>query len=62
MATVKEVVKDSLIGTTILPELSLQSRATFEKYARKDENGGSYMTEDDFVNAIAPPNEDYVCS
>ena len=60
MATVKEAVKESLIGTTIEPQLSQQARATFQKYARKDESGDAYMTEEDFVNAIAPENEDYV--
>ena len=61
MATVKEAVKESLIGTSVEPLLSQQSRATFEKYARQDEDGEYFMTEDDFVNAIAPESEDYVC-
>ena len=60
MATVKEAVKESLIGTTIEPQLSQQARTTFQKYARKDGNEEAYMTEEDFVNAIAPENEDYV--
>ena len=60
MATVKEAVKESLVGTTIEPQLSQQARATFQKHARKDESGEAYMTEEDFVNAIAPENEDYV--
>ena len=61
MATVKEAVKESLIGTTVEPALSQQSRATFQKHAREDEEGEYFMTEDDFVNAIAPESEDYVC-
>jgi solute carrier family 25 (mitochondrial aspartate/glutamate transporter), member 12/13 len=57
---VKEAVKESLVGTTIEPGLSQQARATFEKFARHSEDGESYMTEDDFVDAIAPTGEDYV--
>ena len=60
MATVKEAVKESLIGTTIEPQLSLQARATFNKHSRRDEDGEAYMTEEDFVDAIAPEYEDYV--
>lgn len=60
MATVKEAVKESLVGTTIEPQLSQQARASFLKHARQDEDGESYMTEEDFINAIAPENEDYV--
>jgi solute carrier family 25 aspartate/glutamate transporter 12/13 len=33
----------------------------FFHHARKDESTGEhYMTEDDFINAIAPKHEDYV--
>ena len=60
MATVKEAVKESLVGTTIEPDVSQQARATFTKHARHSEDGESYMTEDDFINAVAPENEDYV--
>lgn len=60
MATVKEAVKESLLGTTIEPQLSQQSRSTFEKYASQDEEGEMYMAEEDFINAIAPEKEDYV--
>ena len=60
MAAMKEAVKESLIGTSVEPGLSQQSRATFEKYARHEEEGESYMTDDDFVDAIAPTGEDYV--
>ena len=63
MATVKDQVKESLIGTTREPQLSFQTKATFDRHARRDEeNGEPYMTVDDFVNAIAPKNEDYVSS
>jgi hypothetical protein len=64
MAPVAEAVKESLIGATIepqaQPQLSQQTQATFEKHARRDEDGEFYMTEEDFVDAIAPENEDYV--
>ena len=61
MVTVKEAVKESLVGTTIEPQLSEQARATFDKYARKDESTGElYMTEEEFVDAIAPAQENYV--
>lgn len=57
---VKEAVKETLVGTTIEPQLSVQAQIHFEKHARKDENDELYMTEEDFVNAIAPQSEDYV--
>ncbi len=61
MATVKEAVKESLIGTTREPQLSQQTKATFNRHARKDEETGElYMTESGFVDAIAPKSEDYV--
>ncbi|KAL2825712.1 mitochondrial carrier domain-containing protein [Aspergillus pseudoustus] len=61
MASVKEAVKESLVGTTIEePGLSKQIKANFLRHARKDaETGELYMTEDDFVDAIAPKHEDY---
>lgn len=61
MATVKEVVKESLVGTTREPELSQEIRATFNRNSRVDEASGErYMTKEEFVNAIAPIDEDYV--
>ena len=61
MTTVTEAVKETLIGTTIEPELSQEIRAAFSRSARQDEiSGEDYMTEEDFVNAIVPANEDYV--
>ena len=61
MATVQEAVKESLLGTTREPELSTQTRAAFDRNAKKDdENGEFYMTEHEFVDAIAPEGEDYV--
>lgn len=61
MATAKQAIKESLLGTTKEPELSQQTKATFDRNARQDEaTGDLYMTEEDFVNAIAPANENYV--
>lgn len=61
MATAKEAIKESLLGTTSEPELSQQTKATFDRNARQDETTGDYyMTEEDFVNAIAPTSENYV--
>ncbi len=63
MATAKQAIKESLLGTTRDPELSQQTKATFDRNARQDEaTGDFYMTEEDFVNAIAPASENYVSS
>jgi solute carrier family 25 aspartate/glutamate transporter 12/13 len=59
----KEVVKEKLLGTDLTEpvQLSAQSKATFEKNARKDaESGELFMGEEEFINAIAPEGEDYV--
>ncbi|KAE8447263.1 hypothetical protein EG329_010957 [Mollisiaceae sp. DMI_Dod_QoI] len=59
---VKEVVKESLLGSEQVEgeQLSAQSKATFEKNARRDEATGElYMGEEEFVNAVAPEDEDY---
>jgi solute carrier family 25 aspartate/glutamate transporter 12/13 len=62
MASVKDAVKESLVGSsTDQSQPSHQAKNNFLRYARKDEATGElYMTEDDFVNAIAPKHEDYV--
>ena len=61
MATVKMAVKESLLGATLEPEISSQSKATFDRNSRQDEETGEqYMSEEDFVNAVAPASEDYV--
>ncbi|MCJ1455959.1 mitochondrial aspartate-glutamate transporter agc1 [Mycoblastus sanguinarius] len=60
MATAKATVKETLLGTTIDREVSVQTKATFDRNARQDEgHGEKYMTEEDFVNAIAPTSENY---
>lgn len=63
MATVTEAVKESLVGTVVEPELSSEIRATFNRNARRDEaTGEDYMAENEFIDAVAPANENYVSS
>ena len=61
---VKESVKETLVGYEEPPEesqASAQTRADFMQHAIKDEETGEYyMGQEEFVNAVAPPNEDYV--
>ncbi|KAL8940407.1 MAG: hypothetical protein Q9211_002296, partial [Gyalolechia sp. 1 TL-2023] len=60
MATITHQLKDSLVGTVIEPLLSTDAQATFERNARKDDGTGElFMTEEDFVNAVAPSHEDF---
>ena len=60
MATVTEAVKESLLGSSAPSSLSTESRVTFLRHSQKDEDGELYMNEEDFINAVAPPEEDYV--
>ena len=61
MADVKSSLKASLAGSES-PEVPLtaQVKAHFLAHARTDESGELYMLKEDFVNAIAPKNENYV--
>ncbi|KAL9098472.1 MAG: hypothetical protein Q9163_005871 [Psora crenata] len=60
MTAAKIAIKESLLGAELEPELSTQSKANFERNARTDQiTGEKYMTEDDFINAIAPASENY---
>jgi solute carrier family 25 (mitochondrial aspartate/glutamate transporter), member 12/13 len=62
MATVTEKVTEALVGASTEPQLSDQNRLEFLKHAIKDEATSEYyMTEHEFVEAIAPAAEDYVC-
>ncbi|KAF7184989.1 Calcium-binding mitochondrial carrier protein Aralar2 [Pseudocercospora fuligena] len=57
---VKDGVKETLLGTEEEPQLSQQTRGDFMSHAIKDEESGEYyMTEKEFVNAVAPEGEDY---
>jgi len=60
MATVKEQVVESLLGTSAEPQLNREARATFMTHALTDDNGEHYLTEQAFIDAIAPATEDYV--
>lgn len=60
MASVKESVKEKLIGSSEEPQLSHQARSNFLRHAQKDENGELFMNEDSFIDAVAPRHEDYV--
>lgn len=56
-----EAVKETLVGVTIEPELSQEVRAAFDRHSIQDDaTGEKYMTEKEFVDAIAPVHEDYV--
>ncbi|KAM4056081.1 mitochondrial carrier protein [Hirsutella rhossiliensis] len=57
---VKEAVKETLLGSDEPAQLSAQSRARFISNAVKDpETGELSMGPDEFINTIAPKNEDY---
>ncbi|KAI2473825.1 mitochondrial carrier [Annulohypoxylon bovei var. microspora] len=58
--TVKEAVKESLLGSEEPSKLSPSHRVSFLSNATKDEQTGElYMGPDEFIEAIAPPGEDY---
>jgi hypothetical protein len=58
---VKEAVRESLIGSEEPVQLSAQTKARFHANAVKDSEAGELsMGLDDFINCIAPENEDYV--
>jgi solute carrier family 25 aspartate/glutamate transporter 12/13 len=63
LSKAEEVVKETLLGSEQVADvqLSAQSKATFDKNARKDaETGELFMGEEEFINAVAPESEDYV--
>lgn len=53
-------MKEQFLGSTEQPQLSHQARANFARHAQKDENGELWMNEENFINAVAPKQEDYV--
>lgn len=61
MATVSESVKESLVGSAEEPQLSQEVKANFFRHAKRDEDGELYMGLAEFVDAIAPAEESYVC-
>lgn len=62
MADVKGSLKSSLVGTSSPePTLTFQIKSHFQRHSTTNkETGEQYMTEEDFINAIAPKHEDYV--
>lgn len=60
MTSVKDSVKEQLVGSSEEPQLSYQARANFLRHAQKDDHGELFMNEEDFINAVAPKQEDYV--
>jgi hypothetical protein len=54
-----DIIKAKEVAADV--QLSAQSKATFEKNARRDEETGElFMGEEEFVDAVAPKGEDYV--
>lgn len=60
MATVTESVKETLVGVTKPTEMSMEVRSSWSQFAKSDDNGEQYMDREAFIDAIAPPDEDYV--
>ena len=61
MATVTDQISEVLLGTTEEPQLSQETRANFMQHAVQDEATGEYyLSQEEFINAIAPEREDYV--
>lgn len=59
--TVKEAVKDSLVGTQEPVKVSSQTKARFTSHAVKDpETGELFLGSDQFIDAVAPADEDFV--
>ncbi|ROV87683.1 hypothetical protein VMCG_10556 [Cytospora schulzeri] len=57
---VKEAVKESLIGSEEPVHISSQAKARFNSNALKDpETGELFLGPDEFIDAVAPPDEDY---
>lgn len=64
VSTVKEVVKDTLVGHEDQPpESSTHYKAKFTKFAKKDADTGElFLGPEEFVDAVAPSDEDFVGS
>lgn len=58
---VKEAVKEGLLGSEEPVQVTTQTKARFNTNAIKDaESGELYMGPEEFINAVAPVDEDYV--
>lgn len=60
VTVVKEAVKETLVGSIEPQELSAQTKARFIRHAIKEDGAEPYLGPDEFINAVAPPSEDYV--
>lgn len=61
VTAVKEAVKESLIGSEEQVQLSSQTKSRFISKAAKDqETGELYMGPEEFIDAVAPQDEDFV--
>ncbi|KAJ2906596.1 hypothetical protein MKZ38_000851 [Zalerion maritima] len=60
-SAVKEAVKESLVGAEgRTSQLTSQTKSRFNANATRDsETGDAYLGPNEFINAIAPPEEDY---
>jgi hypothetical protein len=56
---VSNVVTKAVVETTE-PGLSAQGHATFYRFSTPHGDGANYMDKEQFVEAVAPPNEDFV--
>ncbi|KAK4904008.1 hypothetical protein LTR28_001043, partial [Elasticomyces elasticus] len=60
MATIEDTVEEKLVETEEEADIPLQTRLDFSQYALKDEETGEeYMTEREFIDAVAPETEDH---
>jgi len=61
VTAVKEAVKESLIGSEETVQWSSHIKLRFNSKAVKDPGSGQlFMGPEEFIDAIAPPDEDYV--
>jgi hypothetical protein len=60
MATVAESVKETLVGVDKPAGMSDEVRASWLQYSKTEEDGERYMDKEAFINAVTPPDEDYV--
>ncbi|KAK4987574.1 mitochondrial aspartate-glutamate transporter agc1 [Elasticomyces elasticus] len=60
MATIEDTVEEKLVETEEEADIPVQTRLDFSQYALKDqETGEEYMTEREFIDAVAPETEDH---
>jgi solute carrier family 25 aspartate/glutamate transporter 12/13 len=62
MATMKDTVKETLVGFKADVPVTSETRSAFLRHALKDEEGEFFLDREKFVDVIAPATEDYVSS